>query len=186
MKKSAVTILKNGGVVVYPTDTLYGLVGQALNKKTVERIYTIKGRKPSKPLIVLISSLSDLKKFGVIVATSQKEFLARVWPGPVSVILPCKQKRYSYLHRGTNSLAFRMPKSVPIRAFLKKTGPLVAPSANPEGLAPAETIQEAKQYFDTRVDYYIARGRKKGNPSILVSLVGKKPEVLRGKLSFTI
>lgn len=182
MRKNPVTILKNGGIGVLPTDTLYGIVGQALNKKTVERIYTVKGRTPTKPLIILISSISDLKKFSVSITVQQGIVLAKVWPGKVSVILQCSNKKFEYLHRGTKSLAFRFPKNKKLLEILKKTGPLVAPSANPEGKEPAETISQSKKYFDTEVDFYISGGRKKGNPSTLVSLIEKTPKVLRGSL----
>jgi L-threonylcarbamoyladenylate synthase len=76
-----------------------------------------------------------------------------------------------------------MPRKATLRNFLKRTGPLVAPSANPEGEKPAETIAEAETYFGSRVDFYLSGGRKKGNPSTLISLATKKPTLLRGELS---
>ena len=174
-----VTILKEGGVGVVPTDTLYGICASALSQKAVERIYEIKGRDEGKPFIILISSVGELKYFGIELSIEQKAYLDTVWPGPVSVILPCALKKLSYLHRGTNALAFRLPKSPKLRAFLKETGPLVAPSANPQGLEPAHTVAEAKKYFTSGVDFYIAGGRKAGKPSTIVSLVSGEPQVLR-------
>ncbi len=176
--------LKQGGIGVLLTDTIYGLVGKALNEKAVERIYKVKGRKPTKPLIILIASLTDLKKFKVRpeVLRTYKHILTEVWPGPVSIILPVEksaQKKLRYLHRGTNTLAFRMPKKVILRTLLKNTGPLVAPSANPEGLSPAETVKEAQHYFGEKVDFYLSGGRKKGSPSTLISLATPTPQVLR-------
>ena len=173
------TILKKSGVAVIPTDTIYGIVGSALSKKTVERIYELKGRDDGKPCITLISSYADLKKFGVVLTPSQKKILSRAWPGPVSVILPCTQKKFEYLHRGTKSLAFRMPKTKKLQDLLKKTGPLIAPSANLQGAQPAETIAEAKAYFGDTIDIYSSGGRKKGKPSTLISLLDNKVVVLR-------
>ena len=140
-------ILKKGNIGVIPTDTLYGIVGSAFSKKAVERIYEVKGRDENKPFIVLIASISDLKKFDIALTVPQKKLLDGVWPASVSVILPCPQKKFQYLHRGTKSLAFRLPKDRELQTFLKQTGPLVAPSANPQGGKPAETIAEAKKYF---------------------------------------
>lgn len=95
------------------------------------------------------------------------------------MILPCKSTKFQYLHRGTKSLAFRLPKKKPLRELLEKTGPLVAPSANPQGLEPAKNITEAKKYFGDMVDVYVAGGKLEGKPSKLISLLEKKPKILR-------
>ena len=171
--------LKKGAIGVFPTDTLYGVVGSALSKRAVERIYRVKGRSEGKPLIILISALSDIKKFGIPLTPEHTTFLNTVWPGPVSIILPCPHTKFAYLHRGTRSLAFRMPKQKSLRDFLKLSGPLTAPSANPQGLKPAHTILEAKKYFANAVDFYVPGGRKIGKPSRVVSLLSGKPEIIR-------
>lgn len=170
MQKDIIAILKRDGVGVLATDTLYGLVGCALSKKAVERIYRLRKRNPKKPLIILISSLRDLARFGVNVDAQAKRLLSVVWPGKVSVILPCPVKKFAYLHRGTKTLAFRMPKKASLRRILKKTGPLVAPSANIEGMPSATTIIEAKRYFGKRVDFYISSGKRTSAPSTLVAI----------------
>ena len=126
--KNIIKILKSGGVGVMPTDTLYGLVGSAFSKKAIDRIYKIKNRNKSKKLIVLISSIKDLEKFKIKLSSTKS--LSKYWPGKVSIII--------------GGIAFRLPKKKSIIEILKKTGPLVAPSANPEGLKPAATIKEAK------------------------------------------
>ncbi len=102
-------ILLNGGIAVLPTDTIYGLHCLATNKGAVERIYDLKGRDRAKPFIILISSLDDLKSYGVTVDEKLSELLANYWPGPNSIILPVTNERFEYLHRGTKSLAFRLP-----------------------------------------------------------------------------
>lgn len=171
--------LNSGFIAVIPTDTIYGLVGAALNRKTVERIYRIKKRRPEKPFIILIASLDDLKLFGIVLDESTQTFLKKIWPNPVSLVLPCPLNKFQYLHRGTNSLAFRMPQKPSLRRLIKKTGPLVAPSANPEGFPPAATIREAKKYFSTSVDSYISAGRLVAQPSTLISIIDKKIKILR-------
>jgi L-threonylcarbamoyladenylate synthase len=171
--------IQKDGVGIFPTDTLYGILGSAFSKKAVERIYCIKGRDENKPFIILIASISDLKKFGVTLSKKQKDFLLTAWPGKVSVILPCLEKKFEYLHRGTKSLAFRLPKNKKLIDLLKKTGPLVAPSANPQNKKPASTIAEAKKYFADSVDFYVSGSTKKGKPSRVVSLLLDIPTVLR-------
>src|SRR3989344_7841537 len=135
MRKDIAKILRRGGVGVLPTDTLYGMVGSALKKETVERIYRLRKRSPKKPFIILIGSLTDLKKFNIRISTGDgvmtrhytgmrphaigqgahpsrisSRLLRMLWPGKVSIVLPCRMKKFAYLHRGTKTLAFRMPK----------------------------------------------------------------------------
>src|SRR3989344_4954201 len=94
-KAKIIKILKRGGIGVLPTDTLYGLVGLALNKKTVELIYKVRKRNPKKPLIILISSLKDLELFGIRLSSPTKKILNKLWPGKVSIILDCPSRVYS-------------------------------------------------------------------------------------------
>lgn len=172
-------ILKRGGIGVMPTDTVYGLVGSAFSRRAVERIYRVRKRDKKKPFIVLISSLSDLRKFGVKVSGAHFRILKVLWSldetrdksEPVSVILPVKGKKFYYIHRGMGAIAFRLPRNGQLRGFLKKTGPLVAPSANVAGKPPARTIAEAKKYFGARIDFYLEGGKKKGAPSSVVALI---------------
>ena len=163
-------ILKKGGAGILPTDTIYGLVGSALSKKAVARIYRLRRRNQKKPMIVLIGSLYDLKKFAVKLAPETKKILNKFWPGKASVILPCAPKKFSYLHRGTKTLAFRLPRKKDLRTLLKKTGPLVAPSANVEGKPPATTVKKARKYFGDKVDFYVDGGTMKKNPSMVIKI----------------
>lgn len=165
-----IKILKDGGVGVLPTDTLYGIVGSALKAQTVERIYRIRRRDLKKPMIVLISSLADLKRFGIFLTAKQKEKLGEFWPGKVSVVLDCGGKKFEHLHRGKNTVAFRFPDDEIILKLLKKTGPLVAPSANRAGDEPATNLKEARAYFTDEVDFYVDGGKLKSKPSTLIEM----------------
>lgn len=153
-----------------PTDTVYGIVGSVLSEKTVSRIYRVRHRQPKKPMIILIGSESDLKLFNIKISAEARRILKRFWPGRTSIILPCPDKKFFYLHRGANSLAFRLPKPPWLKKFLKESGPLAAPSANPEGLPPAKTIAEAKNYFGKGVDFYTDAGKITGKPSKLIEI----------------
>ncbi len=181
ISRTAIKTLKNDGLIVMAADTLYGILGRAHPKKAVQKIYSLKGRDSDKPFIILISKLSDLRAFGIALSDTQELFLKNVWPGKVSVILPCPGKKFSYLHRGTESLAFRLigPRYRTLHSILKATGPLVAPSANPQGLPPAETAAEAKRYFGTAIDAYLAGPRRRGKPSRIVSLLGPEARIIR-------
>mgnify|MGYP001360961233 CR=1 FL=1 len=164
------TLINNGGIGVVPTDTLYGLVGSAFSEAAVEKIYRVKKRNLKKPFIIIIGAMADLELFGIKLSEGEDAILKNIWPGKVSVILPCHLKKFTYLHRGTKSLAFRLPKKQKLINLIKETGPLAAPSANPEKFPPAESIKEAKKYFGDKVDFYINRGKIKSQPSTLVEI----------------
>jgi len=168
--KNLIRMLLNNKIVVMPTDTIYGIVGNALNEKVVNRIYEIRKRAPEKPCIILISDIKDLEKFSVHLSFEQKNKIKEYWPGPVSIVLDCIDQKFFYLHRGTQTLAFRIPKQEGLRELLKETGPLIAPSANLEGLSPANNIHEAKNYFHELVDLYVDGGERFGDASKVIKL----------------
>ncbi len=176
--KEIIESVKKGGILVIPTDTIYGIVASALNKESVERLYKIRKRNLHKPMIILINSIKDLGIFGIKVQ-KEKDLLKKIWPGKVSVIFECLNKKYEYLHRGRKTLAFRIPGNKNLVKLLKKMGPLVAPSANIEGKKPSQTIEEAMAYFEDKVDFYVDVGKMKSRPSKLVSVKNGKVEVIR-------
>lgn len=165
--KKLIEVLKSGGVAVMPTDTIYGLVGSAPNEAVVNRIYEIKNRDKNKPCIVLISDPQDVSKFSVGTTEEQKKIIEK-FEGPTSFVLECLDKEFEYLHKGTQSLAFRIPNNQGLKDLLAQSGPLIAPSANPEGSQPARNIEEAKKYFGEKVDYYADGGEMEGKASRLV------------------
>lgn len=184
MKAQIVELLKKGKIGVMPTDTIYGIVGSALNPKAVEEIYTLRKRDSSKPLIVLISSLNDLKKFDIKLTQEQKSFLQKIWPNPISVILPCAPEKFAYLHRGKKSLAFRVPKNEMLLKILREVGPLVAPSANLEKEKPAETIEQARKYFGKKISFYVDGGKLKSKPSTIIRLYEDGTQIVLREGSF--
>jgi L-threonylcarbamoyladenylate synthase len=194
-----IDILKNDGVGILPTDTLYGLVGRAFSKKAFERIFELKKRSAKSPFIILISSIKDLELFNIKIDGDTNKILKKYWPasakasagnkfladksagkpGKVSVVLPCDNEELSYLHRGTKTLAFRMPNKKNLLELLKKTGPLLAPSANHPGEKPALTIEEARKYFGDNIDFYVDEGRLESLPSTLIKIKNERVVILR-------
>jgi L-threonylcarbamoyladenylate synthase len=180
--KKLALLLKEGVIAVMPTDTIYGICASAFKKDSVEKVYRLRKRNPKKPCIILISKFEDLKDFGVKLNKKEKEYLQKIWPAKISVILDIKDKakikELEYLHRGTNSLAFRLPRPKWLRKILEISGPLIAPSANWEGMKPARTINEAKKYFDNKVVYF-DKGKILGKPSRIIRLKNGEVEIIR-------
>ena len=146
------TIL-NGGVGVLPTDTLYGLVAKANNADAVSRLYKLKDRE-NKPGTVIAQNIDQLVELGL-----KRRYLQAVnkyWPGSVSVVIPTGPN-LPYLHQGKFSLAVRIPNDPNLTKLLSVTGPLLTTSANAPGKPPATNIDEAKQYFGNKVDFWISK-----------------------------
>lgn len=176
--KDAIRALKNDGVVVMPTDTIYGIVGKAENESVVNRIYSIRKRDPKKPCIILIGDIGELNKFSVSLNEEQKKELEKYWLAssgvegsvPTSIILDCPDEKFLYLHRGAKSLAFRLPAPEGLRDLLLKVGPLIAPSANLETFPPNDNVHDAKKYFGDSVDLYVDGGVLAGKASKIIKL----------------
>ncbi len=167
LSSEVANVLSQGAVGIIRTDTIYGLVARANDKVAVERVFQCKGRDDTKSPIVLISSLDQLfdKPSPEIQA-----LLDSHWPGKVSIIIPSTNAP-DWIMRGNHSVAYRLPESEELRGLIEQTGPLIAPSANPQGLTPAISIQEAQQYFGETVDFYVDQGRVEDNtPSQLLRI----------------
>lgn len=178
IKKIALS-LENGSIGIIPTDTQYGIVTSALKPESVEKIYSLRKRSSEKPMIILISQVTDVLDIGLRPTKEQLNLMQKVWPNPVSLILPVTKTNLIYLHRGKKSLAFRIPAIKWLKELLDISGPLVAPSANFEGEKPATTIDEAKNYFKDQIDFYLDGGELNNPPSTVISLINNKYNIIR-------
>jgi L-threonylcarbamoyladenylate synthase len=149
--------LSVGGIVVMPSDTVYGIMTRASDKAAVEKLHKIRGRAPDKPFIMLIAGVWQITDTTAW-TDDHKKLAEKYWPGPLSLVAPTTEKTSEYLHRGTNTLAYRVPDFPELQKLLSATGPLVAPSANPEGQPTATTLEEARAYFGDTVDGYVDGG----------------------------
>lgn len=184
----AAEIIRGGGIGIVPTDTLYGVVAPTFSREAVERVYAVRERSEQKPCIILLSNEHMLASFGIVPTETVRKVMKDYWPGAVSIIFSCSDERFSYLHRGAETLAFRVPdpKYTALVSFLEKTGPLIAPSANTQGKSPAVTIEDAYDYFSDTVDFYVDGGVLPGEPSTILSVLGNTVQLVRaGVVPFT-
>ena len=133
--KLAIESIKNGGIVIFPTDTLYGIGCDPYNENAVKKIYEIKNRDSTKPLPILGYSkrvLENIVEFDEITNRIAEKF----WPGKLTIVLPLKDDKLKKLSRGTNTLAVRVPNNKCVLAFLKKCELVVGTSANISGKEP--------------------------------------------------
>ncbi len=166
-----VDYLKRGLVIAYPTDTVYGLGGDARSVKVIENINKIKGEKGNKPLLVLISDYTMLWRYCRI-NKQQEKYLASIWPGPVTVILKSKGRLPSELTGGLNSLAIRLPKNEFLIKIITAAGfPLISTSLNKKGEKPLLNVNNLEKRFKYLPDLVIDAGEcKRTKPSRLVDL----------------
>lgn len=158
MKKhviNAVESLENGNIICFPTDTILALGCNALNTKSIDEIYKLKGRKKSIPLSILVSDLKSAKEYANF--SSKAELLAKkFWPGSLTIVVPIKENNIlpSNINSGLNNIGIRVPSNLLALEILKKFNkPIVATSANYSGNPPATTIKEAKNYFYSKIRY---------------------------------
>lgn len=168
-------LLKNGGVGVLPTDTVYGLVCDASNVDAVAKLYALKNRE-KKPGTLIAASADQVIDLGI-----QKDVVRAVekfWPG-VSVVMQAGE-HLTYIHQGLETLAVRVVADEGLKTFLEHTGPLLTSSANLPGQPPANTAEEAQAYFGESVDFYVDGGDLSGRQaSTLIRVKEGVVEVLR-------
>ncbi|MCX6722243.1 MAG: L-threonylcarbamoyladenylate synthase [Candidatus Staskawiczbacteria bacterium] len=180
--KEIITALKNGAVLVCPTDTVYGLICDAGNEKAVEKIFSVKNRDKSKPLLAFVESISGAKKIAEV-NEKQEEFLKKNWPGKVTVVLKAK-KGLSALVRKENTVGVRIPNYKFLNLILETFGkPLAQTSANISGDSAITEINEVLKQFEAKErqpDIIIDAGNlPKSEPSTIIDLTSKNKKIIR-------
>jgi len=179
--QTALDVLRNGGIVAFPTDTVYGLGALAFDNTAIESIYTAKNRPIEKAIPVLIGDLSDLEKVGdaLRVPDMTLRFAARFWPGPLTCIIP-KKLTLPLAVSATDTVAVRIPDHADARALLRAAGPMAVTSANISGGANPSTAQEVYGQLKDRIPLILDGGKTPGGvPSTLVDCTGTSPLILR-------
>jgi len=167
-------VLLRGGFVVAPTDTIYGILADALNYEAVLRLQKL--RRPSRrPFLLLVPDLSWVRKLGLAL---EKRHMRLLSLPRLTLVLKRRTKLYHWL--GGEAVAVRLPRSGFVLRLLKELGrPVVAPSANLEGKPPAKDVGEAFSYFSDEVSLYVDGGRIEGKPSTILKVEGGRVKVLR-------
>ncbi|HDI42693.1 MAG TPA: threonylcarbamoyl-AMP synthase [Candidatus Bathyarchaeota archaeon] len=177
--KEASRIVRAGGLIIYPTDTVYGLGCDPLNPRAVERVFRVKGRR-GKPLPILVSSMGQAKRIAQF--TPKAEKLAKAfWPGALTLVLRRRPTLPEITTCGLNSVGVRAPgHSFCLRLIEACGGLLVGTSANKSGETPPRTAEEADLQIGAGVDLIIDGGPTPGGvPSTVVDLTGEEPRLIR-------
>lgn len=178
---TAAEILKNGGIVGIPTETVYGLAANAFDDEAIKKIFIAKGRPQDNPLIVHISELSEIKELVSEFPPSAEELARRFWPGPLTIILPKTEKVAKSVSAGLSTVAVRMPSSRVARKIICEAKvPLAAPSANLSGSPSPTTAEHVMSDLSGRIDAVVMSSDcEVGLESTVVSLAVNPPRLLR-------
>ena len=168
----AAKILRGGGLVAFPTETVYGIAADAGNPKAIERLNQVKGRPPDKPYSMHLYAPEQMGAFVTSVPPLAATLIERFWPGPLTIVVPAK---------GGGTIGFRLPDHPIARAFLKACDvPVVAPSANRSGLPPPTDAKEVLAALDGALDCVLDGGPTRlGKESTVVEVTGGRIEVRR-------
>ena len=177
--QTALDILQRGGLVAFPTDTVYGVGALAFDGKAVESIYKAKDRPIEKAIPVLIADAADMEKVGMDIPEVAYQLAARFWPGPLTCIIP-KQPTLPEAVSATDTVGVRVPDHEVARTLLRTAGPMAVTSANISGQPSPSTAQEVFAQLGGRIDLIIDGGTTPGGvPSTLVDCTGGELKILR-------
>lgn len=178
----AVDTLQSGGIVIGPTDTVYGIFGNAENEEAIKKIFALKQRPQEKALPIFIKDIVMARQYAYI-SDAKVKFLEKIWPGAVTVIFHHKRKLPKILTGGKDTIGLRLPN----RSFLKELlarldFPLAETSANVSGKPPAKNLKEIEEHFnlqELKPDLVIDAGEIFGSPSTLVDFSRDQMRLVR-------
>jgi L-threonylcarbamoyladenylate synthase len=179
--KQAIEILREGGIVAYPTDTVYGLGADPLNKRAVDKIYSAKKRPYNQPLPLLLADKSDLSKVASTLPDIVWKLAERFWPGGLTLVLKKSSWVPVHVTAGGDSIAVRVPNhAIPIALVQGLASPIIGTSANLSGRPSPVTAEEVREQLGEGVDLIINGGRCPGGiESTVLDVSGKIPTLVR-------
>jgi len=175
----AVDILRQGGVIIYPTDTFYGLGCDIMNKKAIETVYTIKGRSRKQPFSFICPDLKDISNYAKVSNFAYRN-MKRLLPGPYTFILPGSKMVPKIMLTKRKTAGIRVPDNrIATTLALMLGNPIISTSVTDDDGTPHEDPSVIYDDFEKRVGVIIDGGKVTGRPSTVISLVDDIPEIIR-------
>lgn len=181
-----INILKNNGIIIFPTETVYGIGGNALCDEVIDKIYEVKQRPREKALNIMLASINDIEKYAEITSELERKIIRNFMPGPITIILKKKPNFGNKFTLSNDTIGIRIPDNKIINSILKNVDfPIIAPSANISGNPSGIEVLDIIKDFDNKVDAIIDGGKANlGLASTIVQVVDDDIKVLRsGKIT---
>lgn len=174
-------IIKNGGIVVFPTETVYGIGVNGLDDKAVKKLYKVKKRPMDNPISLLVDSVQMIESVAKNITQEEYALIQAFMPGPLTIILQKKDIVPNVVTADLDTVGIRMPENDIALKMIQYVGyPIATPSANISGKQSGICMKDIMKDFANCVNYYIDEGNSKiGKPSTIVKIVDKKPYILR-------
>jgi len=183
----ATELIRNGGVIVFPTETVYALGADAMNERAVQRVFHLKKRMFGKPIAIFLPKLQDLKRFVKKITPSANKLIKEFWPGPLTLIFKSKSGQMTHLTGKEGKLGVRFSSSKFVQSLLIETKtPLTATSANLSGKPEPVSAEQVLSYFDWKIDLIIDGGHSSNaTSSSVVDVSEEMPILLReGRITY--
>ena len=179
--KEPAQIIKDGGIVIFPTETVYGIGTNGFNEKSIRKIYELKKRDSNKPISLLVSNMEMVKMVAQNITELERTLMEQFWPGPFTIILKKKKVVPDILTANGDTVGVRMPSGIIAKQLIEYAGvPIATPSANISGKPSGTNMDYIKNDFEGKVDYIIDSGISElGVASTIVKVENKKPIILR-------
>ena len=181
MIEEAGKLIKQGKIVIFPTETVYGIGTNGLDEKAVRKLYEVKQRPLNKPISLLVANMKMVNLIAKDITEKEYKIMKNFFPGPLTIILKKKDIVPDIVTAGQDTIGVRMPKGEIARKLVELSGvPIAAPSANISGEPSGTNLQEIMKNFEGKVDYCIDGGNSElGLASTIVQVIDEKPIILR-------
>lgn len=179
--KEPAKVISDGGIVVFPTETVYGIGTNGLDENAVKRLYEVKQRPIEKPISLLVSNMEMVKQIAKDITEKEYKIMETFFPGPLTIILKKKENVPDVITAGKETVGVRIPSGEIARKLVEYANvPIAAPSANISGEPSGTNIQDIIKSFGGQVDYFIDGGECKiGIASTIVQVIDGVPHILR-------
>ena len=179
--KEPAKIIRDGGIVIFPTETVYGIGTNGLDEKAIKKIYEVKQRSFNKPISLLVNNIEMVNKIAKNISKLEYKIMESFFPGPLTIILEKRDIIPNILTANTNTVGIRMPSGKIAKKLIEYAGvPIATPSANISGRPSGTNIRDIQKDFEGKVDYFIDNGESKiGIPSTIVKVINEKIHILR-------
>jgi L-threonylcarbamoyladenylate synthase len=179
--RSAAEVIRRGGTIVYPTETIYGIGADATNPDAVRKVFAVKKRGDKKPVLVIVHSTDMLNRLVTTIPEAAYALMQEFWPGPLTLVFPASPDIPTEVTQGTGAIGVRIPSSIFCLRLVESCGcPVTSTSANISGQEQPRTIDDLERVLGDGIDLYVDGGTlSPSEPSTVVDVTSSRPFVIR-------